>query len=137
MKRLSWTGSAVLAALALGSACGSKQKKPAETAENEHHDEDASADDAGAAGDGAAKASPCTGFEMDLIEALGQRACEVPNMKPDDKPQDVKGKLEVTVLSLGNTVVPGGHADLVVTFTNKSAAPLPLSFLIDPLPRFQ
>jgi hypothetical protein len=137
MTRLKWTCIAVLAALAIALGCGNSQKKPAETASSKH-DDDASADDAGATlADGAAKPSPCTGFEMDLMEALVQSACEVPNMKPDDKPQEVKGKLEVTLLSMGNKVVPGGHAELVLTFTNKSAAPLPLSFLIDPLPRFQ
>jgi hypothetical protein len=137
MTRSTWTCIAVLAALAIGLGCGSKQNKPSETASSKH-DDDASADDAGALqSDGAAKPSPCTGFEMDLMEALVQSACEVPNMKPDDKPQEVKGKLEVTLLSMGNKVVPGGHAELVLTFTNKSAAPLPLSFLIDPLPRFQ
>jgi hypothetical protein len=139
MTRFVLTAFAVLGALATAAACGSKQKKPATTAENHHDDDDASADDAGAAaaGDGAPKASPCTGFEMDLMDALGQSACEVPNPKPDDKPIDVKGKLEVTALSTANKVVPGGHDDIIVTFTNKSAAPLPLLFLIDPLPRFQ
>ncbi len=141
MTRSTWTCIAVLASLTVIPACGGKPKKPAETAENsDKHDEDAAAaDDAGAtaAADGAAKPSPCTGFEMDLLEALGQSACEVPNPKPDDKPVDVKGKLAVTAMSVGNKVVPGGHADLIVTFTNKSTGPLPLSFLIDPLPRFQ
>jgi hypothetical protein len=139
MNRSVWTAIAVLGALAIASACGSKQKKPASTAEN-HHDDDASADDdagTSAAGDGAAKPSPCTGFEMDLLDALGQSACEVPNPKPDDKPVDVKGKLQITALSTANKVVPGGHDDIIVTFTNKSTDPLPLLFLIDPLPRFQ
>jgi len=138
MKRVSWTSIAAVALL-LGSmpACGSKQK-PAESADDSKKD-DKVADDAGttAATDAAAKPPPCSGFEMDLLEALGQSACTVPDLKPDAKPQEVKGILDVTVMALSNRVVPGGHMDLVVTFTNKSPNPLPLTFLLDPEPRFQ
>ena len=139
MTRFTVAAAAVVSAIAVAVACGGKQKKPAENAENTSTTEsDAGAETAAdaAAADGG-KASVCTGFEMDLMDTLGQSACEVPNPKPDDKPMDVKGKLDVKVMSMGNSVVPGGHAELVVTFTNKSTEPLPLLFTIDPLPRFQ
>jgi hypothetical protein len=67
----------------------------------------------------------CTGFELDLAQALLQSACEVPNAPSDQKNQDTKGKLEVRV-------VPS-----IVTFVNKTAQPLSLDFVIDPTPRFQ
>jgi hypothetical protein len=139
MMRLTVAAVAVVSAVAVAAACGGKQKKPAEGAESTSKTEEDAATEATAdAGGGeGGKASVCTGFEMDLMEVLAQSACEVPNLKPDDKPMDVKGKLDVKVMSMGNTVVPGGHAELVVTFTNKSTDVLPLLFTIDPLPRFQ
>ncbi len=35
-----------------------------------------------------------------------------------------------------NVVAPGAHADVLVSFMNKSTAVLPLYFTIDPMPRF-
>jgi hypothetical protein len=85
----------------------------------------------------APKTNPCNGFEMDLMAALIQSACEVPNPKPDDKARDLKGKLEVTAMASMNRIPPGGHVDLIVTFTNKTTGLMPLDFLVDPMPRFQ
>lgn len=84
----------------------------------------------------APKTDPCTGFELDLDTALMNAACEVPNPKPDDKAVDLKGKLDVIVISSSPTVSPGGHADLTLKLTNKSNAPIQLSFTLDPTPRF-
>jgi hypothetical protein len=82
------------------------------------------------------KKDPCVGFEFDLGAALMQAACEIPNPKPDEKPIDTKGKLDVTLVSSSAQVSPGGHADLTLTLTNKSNAPLALAFTLDPTPRF-
>ena len=49
------------------------------------------------------------------------------------------GNLEdlLTLTSSPTRVAPGGKADLLVTFANKTNAPLPLRFRIDPLARFE
>ncbi len=83
-----------------------------------------------------AKKDPCTGFDIDLQATLSQAACEVPNPKPDEKPVDMKGKLEVKLVASQATVAPGGHVDLTLTLTNKSSSPIPLFFTLDPMPRF-
>jgi hypothetical protein len=80
--------------------------------------------------------NPCTGFELDLMEALIRSACEVPNVKHDVKAQEVKDKVVVTALVPTATVAPGAHSDIIVTIKNKTAMPLSLDFLVDPLPRF-
>jgi len=90
----------------------------------------------GTSDDKAPKATSCGGADVDLMAALIQSACEVPNAKPDEKPRDVKGTLEVTVAPSATKVSPGGHVDLVVTFVNKGKDPLPLDFILDPTPRF-
>jgi len=90
----------------------------------------------GTADDKTAKVTSCGGADVDLMAALIQSACEVPNAKPDDKPRDVKGALEVTVAPSAAKVTPGGHVDLLVTFVNKGKDPLPLDFVLDPTPRF-
>jgi hypothetical protein len=82
------------------------------------------------------KPDVCTAFEIDLMNALSQSACEVPNPKPDTKSRELKNVLDVKVTSSSPFVSPGGHVDLTVTFTNKGKDPLPLDFAIDPLPRF-
>lgn len=82
------------------------------------------------------KKDPCVGFELDLGATLMQASCEVPNPKADDKPVDMKGKLEVTLASSSAQVSPGGHADLALTLTNKTSSPLLLNFTLDPTPRF-
>ena len=82
------------------------------------------------------KASTCTGAEIDLMSALIQSACEVPNPKPDEKPHELKAALDVKIAPSKDKVAPGGHVDLIVTFTNKSKEALPLDFTLDPTPRF-
>ncbi len=134
---------AVLALLPL--ACGGGQEET-KTADNAQGD-DTSSDNGGATadeGDGgatadnadAAKPDPCTGFDMDLATALMEDACEAPNPKPDAKPLDVQGKLDVKVIPSSGAVAPGGHVDLTVVMTNKSKAPISLDFSLDPTPRF-
>ncbi len=78
----------------------------------------------------------CTGSDLDLLNVLIQGACEVPNAPSDAKRKDVSALLSVKVTVSPNTVPPGGHADVVVTFTNKSSELLPLDFVLDPTPRF-
>ncbi|MEO8878452.1 MAG: hypothetical protein ABI461_22880 [Polyangiaceae bacterium] len=89
---------------------------------------------AGAADDSKSKASVCTGFDIDLMQVLGQSACEL--AKPDDKQRDVKGVLELKLTSSAVKVAPGAHVDLVVTITNKSKDTVPVDFVLDPTPRF-
>lgn len=94
----------------------------------------------GGAADGAADAgtatSVCNGADLDLVNVLVQSACEVANPPSDQKARDVSGSLEVSVMANPSQVAPGGHADIVVTYTNKGSTPLPLDFLLDPTPRF-
>lgn len=81
------------------------------------------------------KPDVCTGFEIDLMNALSQSACEV-TTKSAAKPRDLKGIVDIKVTASSPTVSPGGHVDLTVTFTNKGKEPIALDFNIDPLPRF-
>ena len=146
--------SLLAAALLLTSACGGS-KKPATNASGgdtstsggasgDKGGGDKASTSGGSSSDGAGggdeggkpKAAMCSGGDVDLMAALIQSACEVPNSKAGDKPVDVKGKLEVKVAMSSTKVAPGGHVDLVVTFTNKSKDPLPLDFVLDPTPRF-
>ncbi len=87
-------------------------------------------------GDDTAKknASICTGFDIDLMQVLGQSACEL--AKPDDKQRDPKGVLDVKLTTSAGKVAPGAHVDLVVTMTNKGKDPLQLDFMLDPTARF-
>ncbi len=145
MTQARWT---IPLAIAL-TACGGAKKKPADVAEEPiaHEGDTTSAQTGQPTGTApgtsdetsneAPKATSCTGFEMDLMNALIQSACEVPNAKPEDKPRDLKKVLQVTAMATSNKVAPGGHVDVVVTFTNKSQSLLPLDFQIDPMPRFQ
>ncbi len=121
--------------LAAGGCGGSKKdaKDPADKSGSETTTEA----DAGASGEAAepSKASLCTGGDIDLMAALIQSACETKG-KPDDKPRDMKGLLEVKLNTSANKIEPGGHVDLIVSFVNKSKDPLPLDFVLDPTPRF-
>jgi hypothetical protein len=132
----------LVSALVLGCGGGTTENKETKQAHNEPHNsemppEDNALADAGAKPDDTQpKKDPCVGFEMDLGAALMQATCEVENPKPTDKNVDMKGKLEVTLVSSSPTVAPGGHADLVLTLSNKSSSPLPLLFTLDPTPRF-
>ncbi|HEX4514506.1 MAG TPA: hypothetical protein VH054_13240 [Polyangiaceae bacterium] len=125
-------------------ACGggSAENKETKQATNETKNADVPPDDP-ALGDGGAtpedtqpKKDPCVGFEMDLGAALMQAQCEVENPKPDAKSVDLKGKLDVSLVSPVPTLPPGARADLTLTLTNKSNAPLALFFTLDPTPRF-
>lgn len=137
-------------------ACGGK--KPAEDASDKtttastdakdgKHDE--SGDKSEGSGDnkekgeksdkeGGPKKDDCAGFEIASLEdALLKSACEVPNAKPDTVPNaELKGKVEVTVSSSPTKLSPGGKADLLVAFVNKTKEPITLSFRIDPTARF-
>ena len=55
---------------------------------------------------------------------------------PTGSPPDTSKTLVVTVAVNPPHIAPGAHADVLVTFQNKSAAPIPLYFTIDPMPRF-
>lgn len=132
-------------------ACGGG-KKPAEDASGKStasaDSQDGSGDDAKTASeggekkegdkDGAPKKDDCVGFDIaSLDDALLKSACEVPNATPGAVPNaDLKGKVEVSVSSSPTRVAPGGKADLLVSFVNKTKDPITLSFRIDPTPRF-
>lgn len=133
-------------------ACGGG-KKPAEDASDKTTAEaDAkegkngdSADKGEGSGDkengdkeGAPKKDDCAGFDIaSLDDALLKSACEVPNAKPDTVPNvELKGKVEVSVVSSPTKLAPGGKADLLVSFVNKTKDPITLSFRIDPTARF-
>jgi hypothetical protein len=85
------------------------------------------------------KKDDCTQFEVSNLEdLLVKSACEVPNAKPDSlKSVDLKGKLDVTVAASPTKIAPGGKAELVVAFVNKSKDPITLNFRIDPTARFE
>jgi hypothetical protein len=157
MHRLTLLSVSILsAASVLSSGCGGKAKDP-ETAANEANKTDdrkneSASDDTKAPGDKSAKTDKpesdgdkgekkdeCVGFEIGNVEdILLKSSCEVPNQKPDTiPPADMKGKLEVTVGASPTKLPPGAKADLIVSFANKSKAPLTLSFRIDPMPRFE
>jgi hypothetical protein len=134
---------AVTAALGLGAGCGGKPPKSADdekinTAPPEDTTPTASGPVPGSADDTSGKSgqSACTGFEMDLMAALNASACEVAGVKPDSKPKETKDILTVTAMAESARVAPGGHLDILVTYANKSAAPLTLDFTVDPTPRF-
>ncbi len=124
--------------LACGGQSAEKQEPKQATNENPEVPPDSNdvAADAGQAADQTPKKDPCVGFELDLGAVLMTAACEVPNPKPEDKSVDTKGKLEVSLVPSSAQVAPGGHADLALTLTNKSTAPLQLNFTLDPTPRF-
>jgi hypothetical protein len=128
-------------------ACGSK--KPPQTAETT--DDTSSTDPAGGGadvkatdggadpitGDKPAESKPCEGFEIpDLAKVLSQAACEVPNPKGDEKSRDVKGILEVKLVANTMKIAPGGTANLTIMIANKGTTAIPLSFAVDPEPRF-
>jgi hypothetical protein len=127
-------------------ACGGK--KPAEQADNTASTTDADAGsseptastDGGAdpiTGDKPAETKPCEGFEIaDLAKTLSQAVCELPAGKGDEKSKDLKGQLEVKIVPSSPKVAAGQKIDLTIFLTNKSTASIPLSFTVDPEPRF-
>lgn len=106
--------------------------KPAPGSDDDKHDKSG-----GAGGSGAgAKKDECSVFDEANIEGvLLKSACEVET--PTGQPPDLSKKLEVKVSVMPMKVSPGGHADVLVTFANKSKEPMPLYFTIDPMPRFE
>ena len=83
------------------------------------------------------KAMSCGGATIpDLLAVLSQSACEVANAKPDEPQKDLKGQLEVKVVTDSPKVAPGATAKVTVTFHNKGKTALPLDFALDPEPRF-
>jgi hypothetical protein len=150
---------AVLATLLASTACGSK--KPAQAADDtgmapssERPKNDtaikpgdnkpgdgsgggAGGDEGGEAKKPDAKKDECTGIDIgNLEETLNKVSCETGNPKPDDKVIEPKDKLVVVASTSTPKVTPGQHLDLVVTYTNKTKAPMTLLFRIDPTPRF-
>ncbi len=137
---------ALFCALAVSAVLGCGSKKPAKPAASETSSTPATPSTDGSKnpetppGDAseAPKKDECTGLEIaDLMDSLQKSACEVPNPKPDDKLLEVKDKLDVKVSTGTDKVAPGGHVDVLVTFTNKSKEAIPLMFTTDPLPRFE
>jgi hypothetical protein len=81
------------------------------------------------------KKDECTVFDEPNLEGvLLKSACEAPT--PTGSPPDTSKTLLVKVSVSPNVVTPGGHADVLVSFTNKSPTVQPLYFTIDPMPRF-
>lgn len=111
-----------------GKTKGEKSEKGEKTGEKAGGGED----------DAKPKTSICTGFELDLLAALGHSSCEVADKKPTDVKQvDLKKVLDIKLMTSANKVEPGGHVDVIIQFTNKGKEPLTLDFLLDPTPRFQ
>ncbi|MGH7286241.1 MAG: hypothetical protein ACRELY_32380 [Polyangiaceae bacterium] len=140
--------SAIIGVLAIV-GCGGPKKdangpSASDTASTDTPADSSSASASGGGADGGAAAasddpkakaaSVCTGFDLDLTQVLGQSACEL--AKQDDKVKDLKNILDVKLTSSANKVAPGGHVDLVVTFTNKSKDNVVLDFVLDPTARF-
>jgi hypothetical protein len=81
------------------------------------------------------KKDECSVFDEPNIEGvLLKSACEVKT--PTGQPPDTSKTLLVKATISPNILAPGGHGDVLVSFTNKSTAVLPLYFTIDPMPRF-
>lgn len=134
----------ILALALAAAACGGKKDAQNPSADTGDAGDDENAGAFGSETDGGTeKAAPkrdvCVGFDIgNLEDLLAKSDCEVPNAKPETlENPDVKGKLEVTLASSPTKVAPGGKADLVVTFTNKTKDSMTLHFRIDPLARFE
>jgi hypothetical protein len=148
-----------LVALSALSACGGPPSKSAADVDDDSNPKPAdtagaSTDDGGAASasagpansapapgsaddsSGGPKKDECSVFdEANLEGVLLKSACE--SAAPTGAPPDTSKTLAVTVAVMPPHVAPGAHADVIVTFMNKSAAPMPLYFTIDPMPRFE
>jgi hypothetical protein len=123
-------------AFTLAAACGAPKAPPKSPDDLPSTTGDGGTGTGGGASVDAGASSVCAGASLDLANVLVQSACEVPNAAADAKRRDVSALLDVKVDTSTATVAPGGHVDLVVTFTNKSSSPLPLDFLLDPTARF-
>ncbi|MCL2725085.1 MAG: hypothetical protein FWD69_11675 [Polyangiaceae bacterium] len=97
----------------------------------------------GAVGDASLDASiekkdECSGTDIGNIEEILLKSeCEETVTAGGVPTVDLKGKLEITAFVTPRHISPGGKANLLVTFTNETNAPLTLHFRIDPLPRFE
>lgn len=127
-----------------GAGCGGKGKaaeNPTATGADGGPTSESGTTSAATEGDGGAAPNKdeCIGFDIANVEdVLMKSACEEPNVSPDSLAQvDLKGKLEVTAGASPTKVAPGGKADVVVTFANKTKEPLTLHFRIDPVARFE
>jgi hypothetical protein len=81
------------------------------------------------------KKDDCSVFDEPNLEGvLLKSACEAPS--PTGQPPDLSKSLTVRVSIIPNVLAPGAHGDVLVSYTNKSNAVLPLYFTIDPMPRF-
>lgn len=151
MLEMKGLGTVALVVLGLATAsCGGAKKDANEPSTSETSSSEtpgdtsnATASSGGGADGGTAAASDdpkakaatvCAGFDLDLTQVLGQSACEL--AKQDDKVKDLKNIIEVKLTSSAAKVAPGGHVDLVVTFTNKSKDNVALDFVLDPTARF-
>jgi len=84
-----------------------------------------------------AKASPCGGADIrDLLAAISQSACELPEEKRGTQDRDVTELLEIKMTSDAQHIAPGSNETITITYHNKSKAELPLDFVVDPEPRF-
>jgi hypothetical protein len=149
MHRLTFVSLALV--LASASACGGKAKDPDTAADKVDTGDKGKTDEGGGKGaDGEGKGASggetaeapkdeCAGFDVNnLEEILLKSACEESGVKPDTiSPVDMKGKLAVTVSASPTKTTPGGKADLLVTFANKTKEPITLHFRIDPMPRLE
>ena len=66
---------------------------------------------------------------------LAQPECEVAGANPNEQ-KDLTGVLEVKAVPDSPRIAPGSTATITVTFKNKGKVDLPLSFVVDPEPRF-
>jgi hypothetical protein len=144
MHRLTTTCCSVLFFAALMSCGGSKPPETAADKGKTDLAEGGSTDNAeGGRAESGDKSAPkkdvCTGFDIgNLEDLLAKSDCEVPDAKPETLGNpDMKDKLEVKVTASPTKVAPGGKANLLVTFTNKTKEPMALNFRIDPLARFE
>jgi hypothetical protein len=143
MHRLTTTCCSVLLLAAAISCGGSKPPETAadkaKTASEGQSTDTTEGGDAESGEKAAPKKDVCTGFDIgNLEELLAKSDCEVPDAKPETLDnRDMKDKLEVKVTASPTKVAPGGKADLLVTFTNKTKEPMPLNFRVDPLARFE
>ncbi len=133
------TRSLPLALLVLGASCGGSQK-PADSSLGSAPDDRGVEQDGGGPNADAATAAKdeCVGFDIgNLEEVLLKSSCEVTANPESLTAVDLKGKLEVKVTAMPTKLSVGGKTDLLVTYANKSKAPLVLHFKIDPVARFE
>jgi hypothetical protein len=83
------------------------------------------------------QAIPCSGMNIpNLLAALSQAACELPEGTAPSPQRATKSSLDVAVSTDSAKVAPGGAAKIFLVFKNKGKTKLPLDFTVDPDPRF-